>query len=151
MRGRVKSKSIHSTDTLREPPHPARSPRYNYETKEMGDVISFVGTYRASRGQAAAVTFYTFVGAWCAWLRFTWQQHESQPWERRHLAPTPPCLHLQRYMRVAPTHSPRMHGCTAAGWMPAQPWCRFQQQQLGALDRGVFGGHAAAPHAHTRH
>lgn len=40
----------------------------------MGDVISFVGTYRASRGQAAAVTFYTFVGAWRAALRSTWQR-----------------------------------------------------------------------------
>lgn len=29
----------------------------------MGDVITFVGTYSASKGQAAAVTFYTFVGA----------------------------------------------------------------------------------------
>jgi len=36
--------------------------RYNYDTKEMGDVITFVGTYGASRGQAAAVTFYTFIG-----------------------------------------------------------------------------------------
>jgi len=38
--------------------------RYNYETKEMGDVITFVGTYGASRGQAAALTFYTFIGRW---------------------------------------------------------------------------------------
>eukprot|EP00200_Dunaliella_tertiolecta_P003978 CAMPEP_0202351090 /NCGR_PEP_ID=MMETSP1126-20121109/7891_1 /ASSEMBLY_ACC=CAM_ASM_000457 /TAXON_ID=3047 /ORGANISM="Dunaliella tertiolecta, Strain CCMP1320" /LENGTH=294 /DNA_ID=CAMNT_0048943171 /DNA_START=126 /DNA_END=1010 /DNA_ORIENTATION=+ len=36
--------------------------KYNYETKEMGEVITFVGTYGASKGQAAALTFYTFVG-----------------------------------------------------------------------------------------
>uniref|UniRef100_A0A7S0S0U4 Uncharacterized protein n=1 Tax=Chlamydomonas leiostraca TaxID=1034604 RepID=A0A7S0S0U4_9CHLO len=36
--------------------------RYNYEVKEMGEVIVFKGLYAADRGQAAAVTFYTFVG-----------------------------------------------------------------------------------------
>ena len=35
---------------------------FNYEVKETGEVITFVGTYAAERGQAAAVTFYTFVG-----------------------------------------------------------------------------------------
>jgi hypothetical protein len=35
--------------------------RYNYEVKGTGDVITFVGLYAADRGQAAAVTFYTFV------------------------------------------------------------------------------------------
>ncbi|MEW5306986.1 MAG: hypothetical protein WDW36_009409 [Sanguina aurantia] len=35
---------------------------YNYELKSTGDVISFVGNYKADRGQAAAVTFYTFFG-----------------------------------------------------------------------------------------
>jgi hypothetical protein len=28
----------------------------------MGEVITFAGLYRADRGQAAAVTFYTLVG-----------------------------------------------------------------------------------------
>eukprot|EP00983_Pelagomonas_calceolata_P041053 1137879-Pelagomonas_calceolata.AAC.4 len=42
---------------------PFNTCRYNYETKEMGEVITFVGTYGASKGQAAALTFYTFVGA----------------------------------------------------------------------------------------
>ena len=37
--------------------------KYNYEVKETGDVIRFVGNYKASRGQAAALVFYTFVGA----------------------------------------------------------------------------------------
>ncbi len=36
--------------------------KYNYEVKETGDVIRFVGNYKASRGQAAALVFYTFLG-----------------------------------------------------------------------------------------
>lgn len=36
--------------------------KYNYEVKETGDVIRFVGNYQASRGQAAALVFYTFLG-----------------------------------------------------------------------------------------
>jgi len=36
--------------------------KYNYEVKEMGEVITFIGLYQASKGAAAAVTFYTFVG-----------------------------------------------------------------------------------------
>lgn len=35
---------------------------YSYSVKETGDVITFAGTYAADRGQAAAVTFYTFIG-----------------------------------------------------------------------------------------
>lgn len=35
---------------------------YNYELKSTGDVIRFVGTYQASRGQAAALVFYVFCG-----------------------------------------------------------------------------------------
>ena len=38
--------------------------KYNYEVKETGDVIRFVGQYAASKGQAAALVFYTFLGAW---------------------------------------------------------------------------------------
>lgn len=37
--------------------------RYNYEVKETGEVIKFVGNYKASRGQAAALVFYVFCGA----------------------------------------------------------------------------------------
>ena len=37
--------------------------KYNYEVKETGDVIRFVGQYAASKGQAAALVFYTFLGA----------------------------------------------------------------------------------------
>lgn len=36
--------------------------KYNYEVKDAGDVIRFVGNYKASRGQAAALTFYVFMG-----------------------------------------------------------------------------------------
>ena len=36
---------------------------YNYEVKETGEVIRFVGNYKASRGQAAALVFYVFCGA----------------------------------------------------------------------------------------
>lgn len=36
--------------------------KYNYEVKQAGDVIRFVGNYKASRGQAAALTFYVFMG-----------------------------------------------------------------------------------------
>lgn len=36
--------------------------KYNYQIKETGDVITFEGIYAPDRGQAAAVTFYTFVG-----------------------------------------------------------------------------------------
>jgi hypothetical protein len=36
---------------------------YNYKVKETGEVIVFEGIYAADRGQAAAVTFYTFIGA----------------------------------------------------------------------------------------
>jgi hypothetical protein len=36
--------------------------KYNYEVKETGDVIRFVGNYKASRGQAAALVFYVFMG-----------------------------------------------------------------------------------------
>jgi hypothetical protein len=36
--------------------------RYNYQVKETGEVITFEGVYAADRGQAAAVTFYTFAG-----------------------------------------------------------------------------------------
>ena len=35
--------------------------RYNYTVKSTGEVITFAGLYAADRGQAAAVTFYTFV------------------------------------------------------------------------------------------
>eukprot|EP01023_Acetabularia_acetabulum_P004449 TRINITY_DN1185_c0_g1_i1.p1 TRINITY_DN1185_c0_g1~~TRINITY_DN1185_c0_g1_i1.p1 ORF type:complete len:293 (-),score=38.94 TRINITY_DN1185_c0_g1_i1:121-999(-) len=35
---------------------------YNYNVKETGDVIVFEGTYQASRGQAAALVFYVFIG-----------------------------------------------------------------------------------------
>lgn len=36
--------------------------KYNYEVEGAGDVIRFVGNYKASRGQAAALTFYVFMG-----------------------------------------------------------------------------------------
>ncbi|PNW71628.1 hypothetical protein CHLRE_16g662150v5 [Chlamydomonas reinhardtii] len=36
--------------------------RYNYDVKETGEVIVFEGIYAADKGQAAAITFYTFVG-----------------------------------------------------------------------------------------
>lgn len=36
--------------------------KYNYEVKDAGDVIRFAGNYKASRGQAAALTFYVFMG-----------------------------------------------------------------------------------------
>ncbi len=35
---------------------------YNYEVKATGEVITFSGLYAANKGQAAAVTFYTFFG-----------------------------------------------------------------------------------------
>ena len=41
--------------------------KYNYEVKETGEVIRFVGNYKASRGQAAALVFYVFCGA--PWAR----------------------------------------------------------------------------------
>lgn len=37
--------------------------KYNYEVRERGEVITFVGNYAASRGQAAALVFYVFFGA----------------------------------------------------------------------------------------
>ena len=36
--------------------------KYNYEVVNTGDVITFRGQYKASRGQAAAISFYVFVG-----------------------------------------------------------------------------------------
>ncbi len=36
--------------------------KYNYEVKETGEIIKFVGNYKASRGQAAALVFYVFCG-----------------------------------------------------------------------------------------
>jgi len=36
--------------------------RYNYEVESSGEVITFAGVYAADRGQAAAVTLYTFFG-----------------------------------------------------------------------------------------
>jgi len=36
---------------------------YNYEVAGTGEVIKFVGNYRASKGQAAALILYTFLGA----------------------------------------------------------------------------------------
>jgi len=48
---------------------------YNYKVKESGEVIVFEGIYAADRGQAAAVTFYTFVGEWGVggeWWRAWW-------------------------------------------------------------------------------
>jgi hypothetical protein len=36
--------------------------RYNYEVASAGEVITFAGVYAADRGQAAAVTLYTFFG-----------------------------------------------------------------------------------------
>lgn len=36
--------------------------KYNYEIKATGDVITFEGIYAADKGQAAALTFYTFFG-----------------------------------------------------------------------------------------
>jgi len=38
---------------------------YNYEVAGTGEVIKFVGNYRASKGQAAALILYTFLGAHC--------------------------------------------------------------------------------------
>ena len=35
---------------------------YNYEVVETGETIKFAGTYKASRGQAAALIFYVFCG-----------------------------------------------------------------------------------------
>eukprot|EP00208_Stichococcus_sp_RCC1054_P002242 CAMPEP_0206135262 /NCGR_PEP_ID=MMETSP1473-20131121/592_1 /ASSEMBLY_ACC=CAM_ASM_001109 /TAXON_ID=1461547 /ORGANISM="Stichococcus sp, Strain RCC1054" /LENGTH=295 /DNA_ID=CAMNT_0053527063 /DNA_START=289 /DNA_END=1176 /DNA_ORIENTATION=+ len=36
--------------------------KYNYEVRERGEVITFVGNYKASKGQAAALVFYVFFG-----------------------------------------------------------------------------------------
>ena len=36
---------------------------YNYDVAGTGEVIRFVGNYRASKGQAAALVLYTFLGA----------------------------------------------------------------------------------------
>ena len=36
--------------------------KYNYDVKDAGDVIRFTGNYKASKGQAAALTFYVFMG-----------------------------------------------------------------------------------------
>ncbi|KAL4422257.1 hypothetical protein ABPG75_008454 [Micractinium tetrahymenae] len=36
--------------------------KYNYEVKERGEVITFVGNYRASISQAAALVLYTLIG-----------------------------------------------------------------------------------------
>lgn len=44
---------------------------YNYEVKTTGEVITFAGNYRSSRGQAAAITFYMFVGMLCCGLVFS--------------------------------------------------------------------------------
>jgi len=44
---------------------------YNYEVKSTGEVITFGGNYRSSRGQAAAITFYMFVGMLCCGLVFS--------------------------------------------------------------------------------
>ena len=41
---------------------------YNYEVKSTGDVITFTGNYRSTRGQAAAITFYMLVGMICCGL-----------------------------------------------------------------------------------
>jgi hypothetical protein len=41
--------------------------KYNYETAATGEVIRFLGTYKASRGQAAALIFYVFCGAHACW------------------------------------------------------------------------------------
>ena len=41
---------------------------YNYEVKSTGEVITFEGNYRSTRGQAAAITFYMFVGMLCTGL-----------------------------------------------------------------------------------
>lgn len=40
--------------------------KYNYDVKDAGDVIRFTGNYKASRGQAAALTFYVFMGESCS-------------------------------------------------------------------------------------
>lgn len=42
--------------------------KYNYDVKDAGDVIRFTGNYKASRGQAAALTFYVFMGEACMLL-----------------------------------------------------------------------------------
>eukprot|EP00955_Chlamydomonas_euryale_P088966 364426-Chlamydomonas_euryale.AAC.32 len=39
-----------------------REKKYNYEVQSTGEVITFAGLYAADKGQAAAVTFYTFFG-----------------------------------------------------------------------------------------
>lgn len=36
--------------------------KYNYEVKERGEVITFVGNYKGSIGQASALVLYTFFG-----------------------------------------------------------------------------------------
>lgn len=40
----------------------------NYSVKSTGDVITFSGRYSSDRGQAAAITFYVFVGMLCCGL-----------------------------------------------------------------------------------
>jgi hypothetical protein len=40
--------------------------KYNYSVKATGEVITFSGLYAADKGQAAAVTFYTFFSEFCA-------------------------------------------------------------------------------------
>ncbi|GAB4821324.1 hypothetical protein N2152v2_008370 [Parachlorella kessleri] len=42
--------------------------RYNYEVKGTGDVITFVGNYKASTSQAAALVLYTLVSLACTAL-----------------------------------------------------------------------------------
>jgi hypothetical protein len=41
---------------------------YNYDVRGTGAVITFSGNYRSARGQAAAITFYMFMGMLCCGL-----------------------------------------------------------------------------------
>jgi Cofactor assembly of complex C subunit B len=44
---------------------------YNYEVKSSGEVITFAGNYRSTRGQAAALTFYMLMGMLSCGLVFS--------------------------------------------------------------------------------
>lgn len=94
---------------------------YNYEVKSTGEVITFGGNYRSSRGQAAAITFYMFVGMLCCGLVFSIALPGGNLWYLLTLlTPVAPWYYYQNADRCAhpavPSVLPPQQSILQQGW-----------------------------------
>jgi hypothetical protein len=77
---------------------------YNYEVKSTGEVITFAGNYRSSRGQAAAITFYMLLGMLSCGLVFSIALPGGNWWYLLTLlTPIAPIYYFKNADRCGPT------------------------------------------------